>query len=182
MKIIDLHIGMDVLHPQYGSGIVKGISEHTADILFQEGKRIIDPEASGLKPIESQAKLDGLTVPLQRLIRDVVASTIQELGLEPTDTHVRELAGRWHKGVVVIKSADASIQPKEVPLEVFFHKIVMIRNNLRVLEQKINAHATLTSAEKFDCHQYITRCYGSLTTFNVFFKDKESHFTGTGGA
>ncbi len=182
MKIIDMHIGMNVLHPQYGSGVVKGINEHTADILFQEGKRIVDPDASGVKPVESQAQLEGLKVPLQRLIRDVVGSTVQELGLESTDTHVRELAARWHRGTLVIRSADAGIQPKEVPLEVFFHKIVMIRNNLRVLEQKINSNENLTSAEKFDCHQYITRCYGSLTTFNILFKDKENQFSGSSGA
>lgn len=182
MKIIDLHIGMNVLHPQYGSGVVKGISEHTADILFQEGKRIVDPEASEVKSEETHAQIEGLKLPLQRLIRDVVGSTVQELGLESTDTHVHELGAKWHKGTLIIKSADSAIQPKDVPLEVFFHKIVMIRNNLRVLEQKINSNDNLTSGEKFDCHQYITRCYGSLTTFNVLFKDKESHFSGSGGA
>lgn len=177
-----MHIGMNVMHPQYGSGIVKSLSEYTADILFQEGKRIVDPEASGVTPVESYAQIESLKVPLQRLIRDVVGSTVQELGLESTDTHVHELAARWHKGTLAMKSADSSIQSKEVQLEVFFHKIVMIRNNLRVLEQKINSNENLTSGEKFDCHQYITRCYGSLTTFNILFKDKENHFSGSGGA
>jgi hypothetical protein len=80
------------------------------------------------------------------------------------------------RGTLIMQPAERSLQSKEVPLETFFHKTVMIRNNLRVLEQKVNASDKLSEADKFDLQQYITRCYGSLTTFNILFKNKDDRF------
>jgi len=102
---------------------------------------------------------------------------VEALGLEKDDTIVQGIANRWQRGTLVLRPADASVQAKEVPLETFFHKIVMMRNNLRVLEQKVNASDKLTDADKVDLQQYITRCYGSLTTFNILFKNKEDQFS-----
>ena len=180
LNIESLHIGMKVLHPRYGVGVVRSLTEHTADITFEDAPRTVAPASSGLTSAEPTATVTELQVPLENLIRETAQSVVEALGLEKRDAVVEGLATRWQRGNLVLQSADTSLQPKEVPLETFFHKIVMIRNNLRVLEQKVNASDKLSDADKFDMQQYITRCYGSLTTFNVLFKDKEDHFK-TGG-
>ena len=176
MKLSELHLGQRVIHPQHGEGVVKALNEFAAEILFLEGRKPIEPETSGLEPAEPQAQLTGLSVPLESLITRVVDAAVDRLGLERPDGDVHELASRWKAGKLLLQPADPALQTKEVDLETFFHKLVLMRNQLRVLEQKINASETLSSAEKFDWQQYITRCYGSMTTFNLLFKDKESHF------
>ncbi len=176
MKIEALHIGMSVRHPQYGLGTVRTISEVTAEIQFNDGKRTVEPVAAGLEPAEPQMAVSGLEIPLKQFVEQTVAAAIEKLGLEKPDAVVEKLGLRWHGGKLVMHPADAALQAKEVPLETFFHKVVMVRNNLRVLEQKINAHEKLSDGEKVEMQQYITRCYGSLTTFNILFKEKEEQF------
>ncbi len=176
MKIEALHLGMKVRHPQYGLGIVKTISAAAADILFDDGPRTVAPEPSGLEPAEPQAAVRGLEIPLAQFVQQTVDATIDALGLEKPDFVLEQLGARWHKGKLVMHPVDPTLQTKEVPLEVFFHKIVGVRNQLRVLEQKINAHPNLSDGEKIEMQQYITRTYGSLTTFNVLFKEKADQF------
>jgi len=176
MKIEALHIGMSVRHPQYGLGTVKTISEITADILFSDGKRTVEPNAAGLEPAEPQMTASGLNLPLKQFVEQALDAAVAKLGLEKPDAVVEQLGLRWHGGKAVLHPADATLQTKEVPLEVFFHKVVMVRNNLRVLEQKINAHEKLSDGEKVEMQQYITKSYGSLTTFNILFKEKEDQF------
>ncbi len=180
MKIQSLTIGLSVRHPQYGIGTVKSISEQTAEVRFNDVMRTVDPELSGLVPAEPGMTVSGLEQPLKQFVETTVEEVIERLGVEKPDMTVGELGVRWHKGRMVLHPSDATLQTKEVPLEVFFHKLVGVRNQLRVLEQKINAHTGLTDGEKVEMQQYITRCYGSLTTFNLLFKTKEGQFSSKG--
>ncbi len=176
MKIEALHVGMKVRHPQYGVGSARTISEHTAEVRFDDGQRTVEPNTAGLEPAEPQVAVSGLNQPLALFIQEAAEAAVRALGLEKPESVTDHMLARWHNGKMVLHPADPTLQTKEVPLEVFFHKIVMIRNNLRVLEQKINAHEKLTDAEKVEMQQYITRSYGSMTTFNVLFRTKEDQF------
>jgi hypothetical protein len=176
MKVEELRIGQRIKHPQYGIGEVKAITEHSVDIQFSDLKRTISPQTSDIEPADTMASVRGLDVPLGQFVDRIVNQTLDRLGVEKPEAAVGGLANRWRDGRLILKPADPNLQSKEVELEVFFHKIVMVRNNLRVLEQKINASEVLSSADKFEWQQYITRSYGSLTTFNVLFKEKEEQF------
>jgi hypothetical protein len=171
-----LTVGMKITHPHHGEGIVEKISGGSADIRFGNVLRTIDPRLADISAPEPMVKVGEVEIPLAQFVAGVVESVVDRLGVERPNTNISELGARWHGGKMVLHPADAALQAKEVPLETFFHKVVMVRNNLRVLEQKINAHEKLTDGEKVEMQQYITRCYGSLTTFNILFKEKEGQF------
>ncbi|ABS26510.1 hypothetical protein [Anaeromyxobacter sp. Fw109-5] len=120
--------------------------------------------------------LPPLPEELTDMTREEFAEAIREV-LREDAVEVR-LAPRWEGGTVVLKPGDAQTQAKEIPLDSLFHKIVMIRDRLRVLEQRLNGHDKLSDAEKVELQQYVTRCYGSLTTFNVLFRDERDRFVG----
>jgi hypothetical protein len=113
--------------------------------------------------------------------REELKALIREAMDEERGATEAALAPKWEGGTLVLKPHDPALQGKELPLDALLHKVVMIRDRLRVLEQKINANVKLTDAEKVDMQAYVTACYGSLTTFNVLFRDKEDGFTGSGG-
>jgi hypothetical protein len=180
MKLQDLTVGMKVVHPQYGAGLVEKITNVDAAIRFDNVLRTVDPALAELAAAEPTIKVEGLTVPLKQFVDSAIEATLQRLGVENPNAVVGELGLRWQKGKMVLHPADPALQTKEVPLEVFFHKLVGVRNQLRVLEQKINSHAGLNDGEKVEMQQYVTRCYGSLTTFNILFKNKEDQFSSKG--
>ncbi|MFS8069052.1 MAG: hypothetical protein ACMG6S_22055 [Byssovorax sp.] len=108
----------------------------------------------------------------RRVLREVLAD---ELGVGDA-----EIGGRWEGGEMVLKPGKAGTQEKRIPLDALFHKIVMIRDKLRLLEQKVNAHPGLSDADKVQLQQYVTGCYGSLTTFNALFARRDEGFAGAG--
>jgi len=166
-------VGSRVKHPQFGKGVIVQIRSDAYEISFIEiGIRIINRSFEGLEIIEAVetpsdlATYEKLEKSLIRVLRQF--SDVQETVL---------LGGKWTGGKLVLFPGDKNLKEKEIPMEAFFHKIVMVRDRLRVLEQKINTSA-LTDEEKVELQQYITRVYGSLTTFNVLFKNKEEQFIG----
>ena len=126
MKIETLHLGLQVRHPQYGLGTVKGLTEQTAEIQFDDGRKTVAPELTDLQPVTASAAVNGLEIPLAQLIEQTVQTVARELGFEKPDQFIDQLGARWHTGKLVLHPADSSLQPKEVPLEVFFHKIVIL--------------------------------------------------------
>lgn len=172
-----ISVGNKVRHENYGLGTVIKVDEFTYTIDF--GTRgTIDVSARNtdlLKVIESRPELEDKEVPV---------SDIQDMLIRILDTYngiqeVVPLGEKWIGGTMILQPGNPSLKSKELPIETFFHKIVMLRDRLRVLEQNINSHAKLSDEEKINMQQYITRVYGSLTTFNVLFKNPDHQFTGS---
>ncbi|NEN23180.1 hypothetical protein G3O08_06665 [Cryomorpha ignava] len=168
-----LGIGARIKHPTFGEGIIVGMDLSTLNVFFKhEGDKEISRKFDGLKVLESAQEADtGLDLKtveaaLKRVLKEMAGIS------QPV-----AMGGKWEGGTLIIKPATADLQSKEVPIDAFFHKIVMVRDRLRVLEQNINSHEKLNDADKVHMQQYISRIYGSLTTFNILFADKEDHFS-----
>ena len=173
-----LGIGTRLQHTQYGPGVIIGIRYATYLISFiNHGTKEIDktdPKLDEIIPENMTAEIETHN--------DVEKSLLKILRLWGNTSEIVPLGDRWKGGVMLLQPADKSQKPKEIPIDIFFHKIVMLRDRLRVMEQQINAHKQLSDEEKVNLQQYITRIYGSLTTFNVLFKNKEQWFIGEKGA
>lgn len=173
-----LGIGSRVEHPHFGKGVIVEVSSEQYTIWFksQNGVKLINKEYE-LKVISAAdattAVAGSITLAdIEQALDNILERRLHEMQMVP-------LANKWNDGTLVLKPADSSLQPKEIPIESFFHKIVMVRDRLRLIEQKINAHKVLTDEEKVDLQQYITGIYGSLTSFNVLFKETHHQFKGS---
>ena len=169
-----LGIGTRLQHTLYGPGVIVGIRYATYLISFiNHGVKEVDKTDEKLDeiiPENATAEIETHS--------EVERSLLKILRLWGTTQETVPLGDRWANGMMVLQPADKNLKPKEIPIDDFFHKIVMLRDRLRVLEQNINSNKKLSDEDKVNLQQYITRCYGSLTTFNVLFKNKEHWFVG----
>jgi hypothetical protein len=178
---IQLGIGSRVDHPHFGKGVIVDTALEFYIIWFksQQGTKSISKDFAELKTLEEVAAAGGESGSIT--IADIEQALNNILDQRLHDTQMVPIAPKWKRGNMILKPGDASQQSKEIPIETFFHKIVMVRDRLRVMEQKINASKVLEDDEKVELQQYITAVYGSLTTFNVLFKETLHQFKGAGG-
>lgn len=168
-----LGIGARVNHPEFGDGVVYGMDVSTVDIFFRgSGEKQISRNFDGLSVTASPRQVS------QSLDLKGVEQALKKVLTELSDiSNPVHIASKWEKGVLILKPSNSDLQSKEIPIETFFHKIVMLRDRLRVLEQNINSHEKLNETDKISLQQYISRAYGSLTTFNILFAEKADHFS-----
>ncbi|MBL7723921.1 MAG: hypothetical protein JNK27_07215 [Chitinophagaceae bacterium] len=178
MEQTTLGVGTRLQHVQYGPGVIVGIKYATYIISFiNTGIKEIDKTDTQLEEIIPENVMAEVETQ-----SETEKSLLKILKMWGGITEIVPLGDKWIKGTMLLQPADKSLKPKEIPVEDFFHKIVMLRDRLRVLEQNINSSKNLSDEEKVNIQQYITRCYGSLTTFNVLFRNKEQHFVGERGS
>jgi hypothetical protein len=178
MDQLTLGIGTRLQHTQFGPGVIVGVKYAVYLISFiHHGIKEIDkndPHLDEIIPENVTTELETSSAAERSLLK------ILQLWGGLTETV--PLGDKWKGGTMLLQYGDKSIKPKEIPIDVFFHKIVMARDRLRVLEQQINGHKGLSDEDKVNLQQYITRIYGSFTTFNVLFKNKEQWFIGEKGS
>ena len=177
MQSISLGIGSRLRHPEFGEGVIVQVRPDTYTITFmQHGMREVSRLYDQFEIIDANDPDNDLVSLFD--IQESLVNIIRKF----SDVQERvELAGKWAGGTLLLQPADSSLKPKEIPLDAFFNKIVMLRDRLRVLEQNINSNAKLSDEDKVNLQQYVTRIYGTLTTFNVLFKNKDHQFVGEKG-
>lgn len=168
-----LGIGSRINHPEYGFGVVTNVDNKHYWVTFQENGLetiTLNDEFETIEAVENEVD----TVSFYE-----VESSLRKILKQWSDvSEVVPISDKFKGGKLIIEPSDTNLASKEIPIDTFFHKIVMVRDRIRVMEQKINASKTLDDQDKIDLQQYITRIYGSLTTFNVLFKLKSDHFVG----
>ncbi|UMY64616.1 MULTISPECIES: hypothetical protein [unclassified Flavobacterium] len=167
-----LGIGSRIQHPEYGKGVITNVSTKEYWVTFIENGLETIPLDDEFETIEAaENEVDTISLyDVERTLKDVLRRWSGVTELVPMDD-------KWKGGMMTLKPGRAGLTSKDVPIDTFFHKIVMTRDRLRVMEQKINA-SNLDAQDKVELQQYITKIYGTLTTFNVLFKSQNDYFVG----
>lgn len=177
----ELTVGTRVDHERYGEGVVSKVNISNYEIIFTRGGKMefskSNKEIEVLEYNDNGSGASGTSVDLDAF-EQLMIHFLDKYG---AFQEVIEMGEKWEGGKLILQPGKSDLKPKEIPVEAFFHKIVMLRDRLRVLEQNINSHSKLSDQDKVDLQQYITRIYGSLTTFNILFAEKDDCFVGTGG-
>jgi len=165
--------GSRISHPSYGDGVVIKLNPDNYEICFMTyGIKQISKEYDRFTVIECIEPQEEVS------FSEAEKSLIRILQQWSDVSEIVPLGDKWKGGIMELRPSNPSLKPKEMPIETFFHKIVMLRDRLRVLEQRINSHDLLTDEDKINMQQYITRIYGSLTSFNILFRNQEQQFIG----
>ena len=176
---MSLGVGSKITHPSLGRGVIVDIGSEFYTIWFKGSNTTKSISKDFQLDIVSAAEHSDVTSVVD--LADLEMMLNRVLDARADIQEMVELGNKWENGVVILKPGEENLQSKEFPIETFFHKIVMVRDRLRVLEQNINSHKLLSDEDKVNMQQYITRAYGSLTTFNVLFKNPLDAFKGAGG-
>lgn len=170
MKI--LGIGSRINHTEYGKGVITNVTSKEYWVTFiDNGLETIalDSEFEIIEAAENEVDTISL-YDVERSLRDILKKWSDISEIVP-------IADKWKGGKIILEAGQSGLASKEIPIDTFFHKIIMVRDRVRVMEQKINA-SKMEEIEKVELQQYITRIYGSLTTFNVLFKSTTDFFVG----
>lgn len=168
----NIGIGSRVQHQQFGKGVVINVRSDAYQVTF------IDHGYREVAATEEMAVLDEMAPDTDMISAYEVEQSLKKILQRWSDiSEPVSLGDKWKNGKMVLQPGNTGLAPKEVPIDQFFNKIVMVRDRVRVMEQRINS-SNLENEEKVNLQQYITRIYGSLTTFNILFKYKEDQFVG----
>lgn len=171
-----LGVGSRVNHPAFGDGVIIKLYAISYDVCFTlYGIKQVGKDYDKWEVIEHIAAEEVITY------SEAEKSLIKILKNYNIIQDNPDLGDRWKNGTLILQPFDKSLKSKEIPIDTFFQKIIMTRERLRVMEQKINNHLILSEEDKIILQQYITKIYGSLTTFNILFDKKEHHFVGEKG-
>ncbi len=167
-----LGVGSRVKHPAYGEGVIINVDVAAYKVVFMTyGQKLVGKTYEEWEIIEAIEYSEAVS------FNEAEKSLLRILRTYNSIQDTVELGDKWTDGQLILKPGDDSLKSKEMPIDTFFHKIVMVRDRIRVMEQRINS-SSMTDEEKVNLQQYITRIYGSLTSFNVLFKYKKDSFVG----